>query len=209
VSLPKTNWADLTKEKCLWDVYLQARKIKSSITNVLITLGMAVFLGFASWCSPIATERIQEQLSSWGEFGASSALGILGFLIAGFTIFATTKQDMLLAMHRHIHKETGLTYLEYNIYSFIKVFIFHLAFGAFCFGLVLLFAEDSPFFHATGSLVDSATKRGLLKVLSVTYGVGLTYLLVTLKSFVFNIHHVVMSGLRWAGQEEDSNQLED
>lgn len=74
--------------------------------------------------------------------GFSFSINTLGFLIAGFTIFATiSKPRMMLAMMGHTNKETGLPTLKYNFFAFMQVFIAYIVF-ALVYLLVVLIGQE-------------------------------------------------------------------
>jgi hypothetical protein len=140
----------------------------------------------------------------WAEMGFSFSITTLGFLIAGFTIFATlSKPKMMLAMMDHIHPETNLPTLKYNFFAFMKVFIAYVV-VSIIYLLVILFGQPDGF--AT-NLVEvlphhKCIRSSLIKVSYVVVGGSFVYLLLLLKTFVFNIYTIVMNSLRWEYHED-------
>jgi hypothetical protein len=194
---------DLLKEKRLWDIYVASRRIPFSRFNFWTTFLVAcgLTLNVILVLQPLdATLLITREASA---DGLAMALSTLGFLVAGFTIFATiTQPDLSLAMASEIHPISGLTYLKHSYFLFMRVFIFYLVFAAFCLliqmfghtgGLVNLLVSMSPY---SGQLEFLLVKGAFVAVYT-----GYFFLLIQLKSFVFNMYHAVMTALRWFAQE--------
>ena len=87
------------------------------------------------------------EVRSWCVIGFNSSISILGFLLAGFLIFATlSKPRMLVEMMNHIHKESNLPYLKYNFFVFMRVFIFYIFF-IFIYLIVILFGSHDGLYE--------------------------------------------------------------
>jgi hypothetical protein len=121
--------SELTSEKSLWDVYKLSRRILPSKFQVIFVLISFIALASNSFFLSSDQGVILADLRKWSEMGFSFSITILGFLIAGFTVFATlSKPKMMLAMMDHTNKETGLPTLKYNFFAFMKVFIAYISF---------------------------------------------------------------------------------
>lgn len=193
---------DLTKEKKLWDVYVASRHIPFSKFNVLTTIIVFLALVANSW---LTNQPIHETIlivRDLAENGLSIALSTLGFLLAGFTIFATVSQPSLsLRMSEIMHPDSGLSYLKHNYFIFLRVFIYYITFSAFCLfiimfghkgGLMSLLVSCSPY--------EENVKFAVVKISYVLLFTGYYFLIMQLKSFVFNIYHSVMTSLRWKAE---------
>ena len=124
---------DLLKEKKLWDIYLSSRRIPYSRFNVITTLVIILLLVLKVWCCNTTIDETIETIRRFGELGLNITLNTLGFLLAGFTIFATVSQPLLLvSMAKINHPDSGLSYLKHNFFIFMRVFIYYLTFAAFC-----------------------------------------------------------------------------
>ena len=134
---------ELTSEKSLWDVYKLSRRIlpgKFQVFTVLVTM---IALGINAFVLVENEATLLKDVRKWSEFGFDFSITTLGFLIAGFTIFATlSKPKMMLAMMDHTNKETGLPTLKYNFFTFMKVFISYIAFSLIYLLVVLLGQPD-------------------------------------------------------------------
>lgn len=196
------NPKDLTKEKKLWDVYLASRRIPISKFNFLTTCTVFLALVANSWFSNQSIQETILLVRTFSESGLSIALSTLGFLLAGFTIFATVSQPSLsLRMSEIMHPDSGLSYLKHNYFIFLRVFIYYITFTVFCLfiimfghkgGLVSLMVSYAPY--------ELHVKFAVVKVSYVLLFTGYYFLIMQLKSFVFNIYHSVMTSLRWKAE---------
>jgi hypothetical protein len=190
---------NLLKEKKLWDIYLASRRIPYSRFNIMTTVIIIILLFLTIWC---CNAPIEERISTIREFsglGLNLSLSTLGFLLAGFTIFATVSQPLLLvAMSRVEHPDSGLSYLKHNFFIFMRVFIYYLFFATFCL-LIIIFGHKNGLMSV---LINQSPNPEKIKFLTVniTYILlfsGYYFLIMQLKSFVFNIYHAVMTSIRW------------
>lgn len=194
---------DLTSEKSLWDVYKLSRRILPSKFQVIFLLLIMVALGLNAFVLVDDEAIILGDVRKWSEFGFNFSITTLGFLIAGFTIFATlSKPKMMLAMMEHINKETGLPTLKYNFFTFMKVFIAYIAISIF-YLLIMILGQADGFIANVVSLFpnENCIKGILIKTAYTLIGSSFVYLLLLLKSFVFNIYAIVMNFLRWEYHE--------
>lgn len=196
--------SDLTSEKSLWDVYKLSRRILPNKFQVSIVVTVTVLLALNSFILTDDNSVVLNDVRKWAEMGFNFSITTLGFLIAGFTIFATlSKPKMMLAMMDHINKETGLPTLKYNFFAFMKVFIAYILFS-FLFLTIVLFGQKGG---VLGNVIDllphsSCIKLILIKTFYAIVGGSFVYLLLLLKSFVFNIYAIVMNFLRWEYHQE-------
>lgn len=196
--------SDLTSEKSLWDVYKLSRRIVPSRLQVLFVLGSFLALAANSFIFSSNVQVVIDDVRKWSEMGFSFAITILGFLIAGFTIFSTlSKPKMMLAMMDHINKETGLPTLKYNFFAFMKVFIAYIAFLLF-YAFILLFGQSGGLLSNIVQYVPNSdcVKSVVVNIAYAITGSSFVYLLLLLKSFVFNIYAIVMNMLRWEYHQE-------
>ncbi|MCW7551088.1 hypothetical protein NX722_00105 [Endozoicomonas gorgoniicola] len=193
---------ELTKEKKLWDIYWASRRLPHSKFNIITTLLVFIALILNSWLSQQPVDETLAFVRSLADSGLSISLSTLGFLLSGFTIFATISQPTLfLRMSEIQNPESGLSYLKHNFFIFLRVFIYYIAFATLCLlvavlghsgGLISLLASYSP--HPV------EVKFALVKISYIVICTSYYFLLMQLKSFVFNIYHAVMTSLRWVAE---------
>ncbi|MCL6272226.1 hypothetical protein M3P05_20090 [Sansalvadorimonas sp. 2012CJ34-2] len=193
---------ELTKEKKLWDVYWASRRLPHSKFNTITTIMVFILLIINSWLTQQPIDETLKFVREISSSGLSISLSTLGFLLSGFTIFATVSQPSLfLGMSEIPHPDSGLSYLKHNFFIFLRVFIFYIAFATLCLlitvlghkgGLISLLVSYSP--H------PEEIKFTLVKIAYIFICTFYYFLLMQLKSFVFNIYHAVMTSLRWKAE---------
>ncbi|WP_219566484.1 hypothetical protein, partial [Vibrio parahaemolyticus] len=111
--------AELTKEKSLWDVYKECRKLPSNTAHSVILIVTVSLLALNSIVLEDNATALLKNIRDWSSMGFNFSITTLGFLIAGFTIFATlSKPKMMLAMMEHVNPQSGLRTLKYNFFCF-------------------------------------------------------------------------------------------
>ncbi|WP_411386740.1 hypothetical protein [Pseudomonas sp. MPB03] len=189
----------LMDEKSLWAIYVKARRIPFSSFNFWTTFTVFILV-VLQYC--MLEISLDEKLKIVREF-SSMALGVvvsvLGFILAGFTIFATISQpDMLVAMSKYRHEKSQLSFLKNNFFIFMRVFIYYLVYTVFCL-LVIVFAIKGGLVHKIVQLSPISWKitEWLVGMAYVALYTGMFFLLMQLKSFIYNVYHTVMTAIRW------------
>lgn len=150
------------------------------------------------------------------EAGLNFSASILGFLIAGFTIFATlTKPTLLVKMYDETHPKSKLNYLKHNFFAFMQVFATLLFLLAVC---VLAKILGSP----GGALIKilQYSQRYIclqmdfvkIVIIDMTYvflGTLFYYSVMSLKSFIFNVYHVIITSVVWELNSVDKKYDQD
>jgi hypothetical protein len=193
---------DLTKEIGLLDIYKVSRtKLPRNRINEFSTLVIFLVLTTYVILSTETSSVLFEKGRKWAETGFSFSVGILGFLIAGFTIFSSVSdKNLFIAMAKTQHRKSGLSYLKYNFFSLMYVFIMYLGFAMLCF-LVQVLGGSSGFASIIIRLISGENfpmvKRLLSEINLVLIGTWFFHSLMLLQSFIFNIYHIVMTAIRW------------
>ena len=197
--------SDLTKEKSLLAIRLAARKIPSSGFNQSLVGITAVLAAIYAMLPGSSASMLASKTREIAEMGFGFATSILGFLIAGFTVFATiTKEDLFKRMATIEEPRSKLSYLKYNFFAFMKVFIDYLCFCGLCVAIKFAAFTNGPA-SAVLSLIpgNDFTRLWFARTGFVLVSAAFVYVLLLLKSFVFNIHHVVMTALRWSMEQDE------
>lgn len=189
------------KEKSLSEVYWKARKIASTRRNfgvaviVFVLFGLLVAFDWHFDAKVLTLAALNALLSQIAEIGFTLTAAILGFLIAGFSIFASiTRPEIFAGLAKLDHKDTGLSRLQFIFFNFLLVFIHYLAFLAMSIVLQLVLPLAPALFTALSPHVPSASVIvwwSAASVLAVLLG-WLTFLLMLLKSFIWNIYQAVL-----------------
>lgn len=191
--------AELTSEKSLWHVFVLSRRIRPSWVQTTLNTLSAAFLAINAFVLQPSTIPLLADARAWASNGFNFTITTLGFLIDGFTIFMTVaKPGMMLAMMDHLDKETGLPTLKKNLFAFMRVFIAYLA-CAGVFLCVLLFCQPGGVVPSFVNLLPASdcVRNAIIKIGYVVLGSSFVYLLLMLKSFIFNVYAIVMNILRW------------
>jgi len=186
-------------EKSLWAIYAKARRIPVSSFNFWATLIVFVLVSLQYCMLEISLDDKLKIVRDFSTMSIGLVVSVLGFILAGFTIFATISQpDMLVAMSRHRHEKSQLSYLKNNFFIFMRVFIYYLSYTVFCL-LVIVFAVKGGLVHKVVQLSPISWKisEWLVGAAYVMLYTGFFFLLMQLKSFIYNVYHTVMTAIRW------------
>ncbi|EFI6218463.1 hypothetical protein MZG52_23145 [Escherichia coli] len=192
------NPEDLTKERSLYDVYKLTKKIKVNSFDFYFTLLLVILLSINAFCLSSSPELISS-IRQWTPLVFGFTTTTLGFLITGFTIFATiNKPELFLSLMEYKHPLYGISYLKYVYGVFMRVFIYFI-FWSVIYLLILLFGQENGL--ATKLLralmFSHCTKVVGVQILYILVGSSAVFLVLTLKTFLFNIYAMLMQSLRW------------
>jgi hypothetical protein len=120
------DWKDrITSEKNLLQVYLKAREVASARSNarlawavfILVTVGFAANAYYDLPVAPYAS--LITGVRAIADLGFTFTTSILGFLIAGFAIFASiTKPNVFILLARLDHPKGGISRLQFIFFQF-------------------------------------------------------------------------------------------
>lgn len=210
MAAPKLS--DLTREKTLLALWLTSFKFRQKSFNYVVTA--AVALGLARYCQ-LDWDQPQILMAAFRKIqstGFSFATSILGFLVAGFTVFVTViRIDMFLTMAKMEKTDTGESVLKYNLSAFIITFVHYTSYIFVCLiselflqpgGLAAIFlanAKTYPNLVSIVPVVHSLCSAALL----VGLGAWTVYLVLLLKSFIYNVYQVTTVSVAYAWQSSD------
>lgn len=201
------DWKDrIFAEKSLWEVYkLSRRVLPRPKANDYIFWGFAAILvGLFGWLLIGGSGIFGEQdalafLRYCAAQGMSLAIGILGFLIAGFAIFASvTRAELFITLasipYKKAGKETGINRLQFVFFNFINVFTVYIGLLALCMLVAIGLSENSPIIKIAASVPPSCLVSPLLILLGLTGALilWLVAALLKLKSFIWNLYQTVL-----------------
>ncbi|EGC00797.1 hypothetical protein CMV24_06320 [Pseudomonas plecoglossicida] len=195
----------LLSEKNLFSIYVAARKVRSSRFNLITTVIFFVAAVLQAVLSPQTVEAKVEFVRKYADFGFNAALTTMGFLVAGFTIFATLSDpELFIKMGQRLHPDSKISWLKHNFFLFIRVFIYFIVFIVWCL-LVIVFGSKSGVVSYLIMLFDDAAviREWVASAAQVLLITGFYFILMQLKSFVFNMHHAVMTSLKWKWDKAD------
>lgn len=189
----------LTEEKSLWAVYIKARRIPFNYFNFWSTILVTVLIALQYCLLDISIDDKLKVVRDFASMAMGIVVSVLGFILAGFTIFATISQpEMFVAMSKHRHESSGLSYLKNNFFIFMRVFIYYLIYTIFCLS-ILVFGIKGGLIHVLSSFspISSEINEWLVGAAYIILHAGLFFLFTQLKSFIFNVYHSVMTAIRW------------
>ncbi|WP_312605340.1 hypothetical protein [Kosakonia cowanii] len=190
--------SDLTKEKSLFDIYKSTREIEINGFDFYFTIVIASLLYInACWLS--TPKEIILSIRQWSPLLFGFTTTTLGFLITGFTIFATiNKPGLFLALMGINHPDYKLTFLKYVYGVFMRVFIYFIAWSAF-YLIIMLFGQENGLSTKLAQALNLSycIKSLSVKIAYISIGGSAIFLVLTLKTFLFNIYNMLMQALRW------------
>ncbi len=207
---PKSS--DLTREKTLLALWRTSFKFSQRRFNYVVAAVVAIAL--ARYCQ-LDWDEPQKLMAAFRKIegsGFSFATSILGFLVAGFTVFVTViRIDMFLTMAMTEKANTGESVLKYNLSAFIVTFVHYTSYIFVCLmselflqpgGLAAVAFENAqtyPYLAPWAPLAHSLCAGALL----VGFGTWTAYLVLLLKSFIYNVYQVTTVSVAYAWQEAD------
>lgn len=191
----------LTSEKSLLAVYRKARKVASAPINarlawtvfLVMMLALAANASFGMPVAPYASLIVG--IREVADAGFAFTTAILGFLIAGFAVFASiTKPAVFILLAKLDHKKEGISRLQFIFFNFLLVFIHFLTFLALCLIVKVTLYSGGPF---SGALRWVAENRQIMIVIGASFMFAvmtawLVFLLMLLKSFIWNLYQAVL-----------------
>lgn len=198
---------EITAEKSLWDVFKLCNKIHGSKIQYAMTIIVCLLLFFNAYILEDNVLILLKETRKWVIIGFNFSFTTLCFLIAGFTIVATiSKPEMMLKMMEHTNRKTNMPTLKHNLIPFMKVFIGYLVF-AIIYILIIIFGEESGLLSNIFSKFPCliSFKEHVIRLGYIFIGTSFIYLLLLLKSFIFNIYTVIMTLVRWEHEKKQSN----
>lgn len=198
------DFKDLTAEKSLWDIYKKSRGITHTPFNYLATIvfGILIIAGF--FLNPFETAKAVEVLRELVKTGFEVSLNVLGFLLAGYTVFTSVcKVELFVEMAKHKKEGYEFSHLKYNMFLFMNTFISFMVFTFYCLLIMLLCNEKGIVTTCVNFMPHKESfKMVLAHVGLFTVGIGLFYIMLSMKSLIFNIYHTVMTSIRWEAENQ-------
>lgn len=189
---------ELFAEKSLLHVYRNSVSYSENrfdlwvrITALVILCAASVIIIFSkSDLFPIAVKSI----TSWLSLGFTYSTTILGFLVAGFTIFSTmTRTEVFIALARKRHDTLGVSQLNFIFFSFLRVFILHILLIFACV-LVSMLKDSSGIYLSIlhDDHLSIAIKKFAVLIILPVIGYLIISTLLHLKTFVWNLYQSII-----------------
>lgn len=196
---------EITQEKSLFEVYLLSFRLPIPVQILLpsILVSAAIFAwGFgASEEVRFASIKHAKELI---DFCINFSATIMGFLIAGFTMFATlTNPRVFVEMARRWNDAAKMSWLKITFAVFMHVFVHFCALLCAALLIKLFSFSGGPVSYVVESwFANSKVVKGCLSVFSIAIFSGwIFYVSLMLGRFVFNIYKTSMLSIAIANEE--------
>ena len=196
---------ELLAEKSLFDVYRASRCISVSPLNQAVTAFSMALLSLFAFFTNDSVYQLADRLRIITDYGFSFSTSILSFLITGFTIYLTvTRVEHFLLMASQRHEKTGLPWVKYVAFSFLRIMAVYVAYCLVCVFIKLFGAPSGlvSVFLNSMSCSDNV-KYVVISISFVVMGGGTVHLVMLLQSFIFNIYSISMTVLCLEIEKED------
>lgn len=197
---------DVTKEGTLFALYRLSYKFPPNRFNQIVATTIFLLLAvycYLLWDNPSTLLFLFRKLV---DIGLSFSSSILGFLVAGFTIYITVTNIVLFAemAEKPYEDDHDESLFKYSLSAFMIAFAHYVSYLFTCIFSVLFLMQGG----LLSSLYVEMSKipcilpymefirRMGIAVLLVCFGTWTAYLALVLKSFIFNIYAVVTIAVR-------------
>lgn len=187
---PKTT--EITKEKNFWDLYFAIRKVPNKLDNVIIYAISLLVLACINYSIGPVVDGAKVIHSRTTDI-ISWSTAILGFAIAGYSIFATlSDKELQLALSAVIEKKSNIDYLRVAHFNMLKTIIDI---------IIIIFIAYTI---QNMSTILSKTDCGYMYFKTVSDSLFIAVLLSS-KSFAFNVYSSIMMSLRWYAESKEDD----
>lgn len=147
---------------------------------------------FGTLASP---QNVAKMVGQWATLSANMSVAILGFLIAGFSIFATmTRPSLFRYMARYKSDGRSISDFKFVFYNFLYIFIHYLILLSISVLTSVLFTPNSPLWYLADIAYDIFPK--FVSILTASYGAAIVvymmFSLLLLKSFLWNLYQTLI-----------------
>lgn len=199
---PKSEVERLFEDDSLLDTYRRAPSFFSNHFNTFVSISVALLLTVFSVvhvCIPTIRSSVvipfADLFATWANVGSALAGTILGFLVAGFAIVCSVLRPQTMYFLLYLPNKTyGLNELKLLFVIFVEVFVQYLAL-LFWSILVLIFGGKIGPAMYLGTLLGKVhwlVPFISLHVIFVLWGTWLVALVLTLKSFIYNLYQSLL-----------------
>lgn len=203
------------EEKSLWEVYRLSHSLipKPKSNRVIFWLSALIFLGLFIWSIVEGAQHYTaKQAFDFMHHIANQSLilsiGILGFLITGFAIFASlTNISLFIALANIRHKNTNINRLQFVFFNFLNIFTVYIGLLSFCLFIIIGLSENSPLTRLSYLAIARWPTSGIPAIFFVVgiLGIWLISAIVKLKSFIWNLYQIVLISIATEAELRERN----
>jgi hypothetical protein len=205
------NLDSLFAEQSLFEIYLKAPSFFSNTFNgcviVVTALSLTLFASLHLFCPSIREAfrvPFADTFALWSSTGAALAGTILGFLIAGFAILCTVlRPQTMIALQRIPNKRYGESELKLLFVLFVEVLVQYLSLLLISIVVMLIGGKTGPaallgYYLAK---VHWMLPFAMLHICFAAWGTLFVLVILTLKSFVYNLYSTLLLGIADAADD--------
>jgi hypothetical protein len=207
----------LFDEKSLFAIYKKAPSFGTNSFNKWVSIFTLVLLSLICtahvMCPQLRDSMIfpfADTFNTWANAGAALAGTILGFLIAGFAILCTIlRPQTMIALQKLKSEKYNLTELKLLFVGFVDVMVQYLALLLWSIFALIMGGKAGPA-ALLGRYLASVhwmIPFVLLHIIFSLWGTWLVMLVLTLKSFVYNLYQSLLLGLADAVDDYQRQKL--
>lgn len=190
----------LLDQRNLREVFLISNKIipKSAGNRIFVTsiTLVALFSYLASWYVNIFNiQNSYKIVHNALDIGFVLSISVLGFLVAGFSIFASiTKPKLFILLAKLPYKKSDISNFQYVFFIFLNVFSVYIILLTISLFLKIGFSENSPLTMISYEIYNKLPNVCMLvNAIVFTVLIGLiAEAIVRLKSFTWNLYQAVI-----------------
>lgn len=193
------DWRDrLFEKETLWDIFWRSGgSFRTNFNFIVLTLvslvaSMCGIFVLIYWPNLMDRETVVDSVRAWVTIGISFSTTIIGFLITGFSIFATVSKPELFAKLAKAKRRDGNTFLEDQLFPFINCFVHYMLYISFCLFVGLLSTKGSLPSKLIGAALSDVVLQWAGVAFITLFCTWTAALLLKLKSFVRNIYGTLM-----------------
>ncbi len=204
---------DLTKEKNMWHILWAAKCIHAPLWQQTLFFLCVVAVLIYVCLTDTDPASLAVRLRSCLGLAFNSAVALLGFLLAGFTFFASfgDKSLFLHSAKRSHDKFNEMSWLKYFMFTFVKTIFLYFAFVILSLFTLIVGSKDGPISEMLRVVDDKWEPAFRHFVVSAGYVIFLpffVFLLTILSSFIYNVYHVTMLSIQWEWAKQDKEKYD-
>lgn len=156
--------------------------------------------GFSLWVlfgpkGLVDASLLAKAILSWVNVSLALTLGVLGFLITGFAIFASiSNADLFIALASSKYEDLPINKLQFVLFNFLRTFFVYIGLLCFSIFIELGYGPYGPLQLLGYLILDRwpylAVPFNLIAL--STLGFWIVVALIELKSFIWNLYQTVL-----------------
>lgn len=189
---------DLIAEKRLWDVLKQSSRLKISRFNIWVTGISALIFSLDAVFGRKHIEINADFVREFSKIGIATGFSVIAFLVSGFAVFVSMT-DKSLFSEKAITKDedSGLSFLKRDMFAIMAFYGHLIAYICACV-LIAFLSRKGGFGHSLAQVVGGDLIREILVGMAYVFiGTFTVFIILQLKSFIFNTYHLLMSSIYW------------